>query len=94
MLNSSLSMVGPALLTSRGVVVAKDRTLSDLLLAENKSGINDFITYAGFAENCITQKERLRRMVSTIADSGKIQALGAPVKGSTIINFCGLDEKQ
>lgn len=73
----------------------KSTKLNDLLIAENNAGINDFPTYAGFAKNCITQKERLRRMVSTIAKSGrKIQALGAPVKGSTIINFCGLDEKQ
>ena len=52
----------------------KSARLNDLLIAENNSGINDFQIYAGFAENCMRQKERLRHMVSSTESGKKIQA--------------------
>lgn len=46
-----------------------------------------------FARNAEKVREKLVRLVRRLRQGGNsIQALGAPVKGSTLINYCGLTE--
>ena len=68
--------------------------LEELLKEEQQNGVDTIEIYRKFAENSEKQKAILQQLNSDIKSSGKkIQALGAPVKGSTIVNFCGLDER-
>ena len=73
----------------------KTPRLEELLNEEQQNGVDKVEIYRKFAENSKKQKAILQQLISDIKSSGKkIQALGAPVKGSTIVNFCGLDERQ
>lgn len=68
--------------------------LDHLLNEEKQNGFDKIEVYKKFADNVKTRKKVLQQLISDIKSSGKtIHALGAPVKGSTILNFCGLDER-
>ena len=76
-----------------------DREPSRRLLAaledERRAGVGELATYRLFAERVQALRTRLRGMVLDLRERGaRIQTLGAPVKGSTIINFCGLSENE
>ena len=79
---------------SRKNIYAITSRLEDLLFEEQQNGVDKVGLYKNFAVNSQKQKIILQQLISGIKSSGKkIQALGAPVKGSTIVNFCGLDER-
>lgn len=64
--------------------------LKSCLAKETEEGFDSIGVYRRFATRAFQLRERARAMVSEIRASGKtIQTLGAPVKGSTIVNFCG-----
>lgn len=66
--------------------------LSTLLDAERM--YNDIAPYQQFAENTMHLRDKLVAMVADIRGRGlTIQALGAPVKGSTILNYCKFTER-
>jgi hypothetical protein len=69
--------------------------LAGLLKQEKTVGIDRIDIYKKFATNSEKQRSIMNQIISDLKSSGKnIQALGAPVKGSTIINFCNLNENQ
>lgn len=73
----------------------KTPALTRLVEAEKAEGFDTIEAYQRFAERANRNKEDLRRMIGELKQAGRsIQALGAPVKGSTIINFCKLTEKE
>jgi len=69
-----------------------------LLRLEKKelvNGIDKIETYFEFAERAEVNRKILRDTVRSIKQKGlSIMALGAPVKGSTIINYCKLTTKE
>jgi len=72
--------------------VEKTQELNDLIKKEEDEGYDRIQVYKEFAERVSTLKERLVGIIRDLKREGKrIQALGAPVKGTTIINYCGLD---
>lgn len=68
--------------------------LLQLKQKELVDGINKIETYFEFANKVEFNKKKLRDMIRSIKQKGmSIQALGAPVKGSTIINYCQLTQE-
>lgn len=62
---------------------------------EVESGFDDYQIYEGFAAGVIDSASRLKKIIADLKAQGKtIQALGAPVKGSTLLNYSGLSEKE
>ena len=73
----------------------KTKELQGLLEKEISEGIDDLQTYLDFGEKAKHNKNLLNEIIQGLKKENKsIQALGAPVKGSTIINFCGLTEEE
>ncbi|MDA8536957.1 class I SAM-dependent methyltransferase, partial [Alphaproteobacteria bacterium] len=63
--------------------------------AESAAGVNDFNTYKDFGIQALRNRDALAGLISNYNEKGmKVHALGAPVKGSTIVNFCGFDIEQ
>jgi len=68
--------------------------LRDALAREIGGKVLEESTYHAFAERTRSLRDKLTSMIRTLRRQGKsIQTLGAPVKGSTIVNFCGLTER-
>lgn len=55
-------------------------------------GLNKFETYEELAQRIIAQKVKLMNLLLDLKDGGKrIAAYGAPAKGNTVLNYCGID---
>ncbi len=58
---------------------------------EEQQGLRDFRTYESFAGAVQENRRSLRNMLETIRNKGKtIAAYGAPAKGNTLLNYCGI----
>ena len=61
---------------------------------EISKGILNFNTYQDFAKNVYKLKDKTVKLINKLNKEGKkIHALGAPVKGSTMINYLGFDKR-
>jgi len=68
--------------------------LQALVQAERDGGFDRIGVYRDFARRTAELRDTLVAMVRQARAEGKrIQALGAPVKGSTIVNYCGFTEQ-
>jgi SAM-dependent methyltransferase len=57
--------------------------------AEKKAGLNKLSTYHDFAATVKQNTDELRKLLIELKQQGKLVfALGAPVKGSTLLNYC------
>ena len=71
----------------------KLESVQQLLRYEQKNAYHTIAPYIGMRDRALQNRETLRTLVASLKKKGKsIQALGAPVKGSTIINFCQLTD--
>lgn len=69
--------------------------LEALVRAEIEGGFDHIEVYQEFARRTEALREKLVAMVADARAKGmRIQALGAPVKGSTIVNYCGFTERE
>jgi SAM-dependent methyltransferase len=67
------------------------RRVPDLLARERRLGLDDLATYASFAEQVTRTKRRLLSFLIAAKDAGKvICGYGAPGKGNTLLNYCGI----
>ncbi|MFH1738214.1 MAG: class I SAM-dependent methyltransferase [bacterium] len=72
-----------------------DRSVYSIAQNERELKYNNLGTYKAFAERAMHVRDRLQDIICGRADSGEIiYAYGAPVKGSTLINYCGFTSKQ
>ena len=61
------------------------------IAAEQAAGLQDFATYQRFAVKVQENRNSLLSLLRKLKDEGKrIYALGAPLKGSTLLNYCGI----
>ena len=68
-----------------------DESVSMMIENEKKIGIEDFETYKKFADKVYAVKKKLIHYLKDIKSKGKIvAAYGAPAKGNTLLNFCGI----
>jgi len=71
----------------------KSPFLKKIINKEIKEGINKITTYKTFKKNIINLKIKLNKLPLDLKKGNKkVYALGAPVKGSTLINFLDLNE--
>ena len=71
----------------------KDVSLRVVELKEREinSGYKDIKHYLGFAEKVIDVKKSILSLLTQIKEKGKtIVGYGAPAKGNTLINYCGI----
>jgi len=65
--------------------------VSELLGREERQGFCDLATYRGFAEQVTRTKRNLLSVLIEAKDGGKtICGYGAPGKGNTLLNYCGI----
>ena len=58
---------------------------------EASAGLDDLAAYAAFADNVRATKRALLELLIRIKNDGKsIAAYGAPAKGNTLLNYCGI----
>jgi SAM-dependent methyltransferase len=65
--------------------------LADLLARERRLGFTDLATYASFGKQVERTKRKLLSFLIAAKDQGKrICGYGAPGKGNTLLNYCGI----
>jgi SAM-dependent methyltransferase len=65
--------------------------VADLLARERRSGLCDLATYGSFAEQVKRTKRELLAFLIAAKEAGKtICGYGAPGKGNTLLNYCGI----
>ena len=65
----------------------------NILQKEKELGIDKIETYHRFAEEVEKNKKELKRVIDDIKHAGKsIAGYGAPAKGNTLLNYCGIDK--
>lgn len=65
--------------------------VADLLAREQKTGLDRVETYRGFAERVKETKRALLEFLISARRAGKsIAGYGAPGKGNTLLNYCGI----
>lgn len=65
--------------------------VDELIRAERAMGLDTPKPYAAFAERALALKESLRGLLARLhAEGRRVAAYGAPAKGNTLLNFCGI----
>ncbi len=65
--------------------------MADLLDREQRLGFNRIATYSAFAEQVRRTKRKLLSLLIAAKNEGKtICGYGAPGKGNTLLNYCGI----
>lgn len=65
--------------------------VAEAIAAEEKAGLFDMQTYRDFRRGVEQNRETLVRFLQRLkADGKRVFALGAPLKGSTLLNYCGI----
>ena len=66
-------------------------SVAKLMTEEYHAGLNDISSYSNFSERVNKTKLDLLRFLIDLKQSGKkIVGYGAPAKGNTLLNFCGI----
>jgi 2-polyprenyl-3-methyl-5-hydroxy-6-metoxy-1,4-benzoquinol methylase len=66
-------------------------SVADLLAEERRAGLDQIVTYSAFAEQVNKTKRELLDFLIAAKRAGKsIVGYGAPAKGNTLLNFCGI----
>jgi hypothetical protein len=69
----------------------RERRVSDLLARETALGLDQIATYSAFAEQVRRTKRKLLELLIGLKNEGKtICGYGAPGKGNTLLNYCGI----
>lgn len=64
------------------------------LKREKEFGLNNFKVFSGFSKRVLKNKEETLKMLASLKDQNKkIVGYGAPAKGSTLLNFYGINSK-
>lgn len=66
-------------------------TISKLLYKEKSAGLTNISGYLGFAERVKRKKREILKGLVELQDEGKlVVGYGAPAKGNTLLNYCGI----
>jgi len=66
-------------------------TVAEALKAEEDFGINKLETYMNFTKQVEVNRDDLVELLKKLKSEGKtVYALGAPLKGSTLLNYCNI----
>jgi hypothetical protein len=65
--------------------------VAEVLAAEEAAGLRELATYEGFAAGVIESKRRLLELLCALRGDGRtVAGYGAPGKGNTLLNYCGI----
>lgn len=65
--------------------------IDKVLDAERQSGLQDITTYTGFSSKILHARNTLLTfLIKAYEEKKQVAAYGAPAKGNTLINFCGI----
>jgi len=68
-----------------------DSRVDRMISEEEKAGLTGFARYASFGQQVCALKDQLLSMLKDLKRAGKrIAAYGAPAKGNTLLNYCGI----
>lgn len=71
----------------------ENKNVDDLIKEEKQFGLDKISTYTNFQRQIEILKQDIQRFFSNIKSQGKtIVGYGAPAKGNTLLNFCGIDK--
>ena len=66
----------------------------DRIEEERGRGMQKPACYAGFADRVARQRDALQQLLRNLrADGAQLAGYGAPAKGNTLLNFCGIDSE-
>lgn len=66
-------------------------TVEDAIRKEKEAGLQRMQTYLDFTKKVEANREQLVTLLRDLKAQGKVvHALGAPLKGSTLLNYCGI----
>ena len=72
-----------------------DASVKSIVENEKRLKLGEIQTYSKFAEKVYDVKTKLLNYIKDIKGKGKmIVAYGAPAKGNTLLNFCGIGKEQ
>jgi len=64
---------------------------SDLRARERAAGFEDLATYTRYGERVVADKRQILSLMIGLKEEGKrIAGYGAPAKGNTLLNYCGI----
>jgi hypothetical protein len=64
----------------------------DMAEAERRAGMQSIDRYHQFAADVASNREKLRSLLCRLRSQGKsVAGYGAPAKGNTLLNYCGID---
>jgi len=70
---------------------AEDYSVATLLQQEREAGLERLSTYGAFAERVMETKRKLLDFLIRVKREGRhVVAYGAPGKGNTLLNYCGI----
>lgn len=70
---------------------AVSATIAELVAAEKAKGLDEVATYTDFARRVTKVREDTLTLLRELKSQGKrIAAYGAPAKGNTFLNYCGI----
>jgi hypothetical protein len=65
--------------------------VADILADESTAGLHELSGYRGFAERVVAARhELLRFLLDAAAEGRRVVGYGAPGKGNTLLNYCGI----
>ncbi len=74
-------------------VHAEEARLSALREREHEAGLDTLEPYLRFSKQVVATKHELLKLLISLKDAGKqIAGYGAPGKGNTLLNYCGIRE--
>ncbi len=66
-------------------------SVSALLVQEELSGLKEMLTYQAFGSRVVNVKRQILEFFFNVKEEGKtIVGYGAPAKGNTLLNYCGI----
>src|SRR5207237_7614945 len=69
----------------------RSEKILNLLERERSSGLEGLATYRSFAEQVkATKRALLKFLISARESSKRVVGYGAPAKGNTLLNYCGI----
>lgn len=71
-----------------------EKQINSFLKKEKENGLLNLETYFEFSKKVEKQKATLKELLTRISTEGKtVVGLGAPLKSSTLLNYCDIDSK-
>jgi hypothetical protein len=69
----------------------QEPTVPDMLARERAAGLDSLSTYGEFAKRVAVDKRAILELLTDLKRTGRsIAAYGAPAKGNTLLNYCGI----